>query len=97
MLYECESWSLTLREERRLRVFENRVLRRIFEPKGRYTLVTLPRNVTPYRDSVDGTCDHVSKVGYAVTLRACSMCCRYLAVASKGWYGYGLSRCGRAA
>jgi hypothetical protein len=26
-------WSLTLREERRLRVFENRVLRRIFEPK----------------------------------------------------------------
>ena len=29
-LYGCESWSLTLREERRLRVFENRVLRRIF-------------------------------------------------------------------
>ena len=28
--------------------------------KGRYTLVTLPRNVTPYRDSVDGTCDHVT-------------------------------------
>jgi len=27
--------------------------------KGRYTLVTLPRNVTPYRDSMDGTCDHV--------------------------------------
>jgi len=32
-LYECETWSLTLREERRLRVFENRVLRRIFRPK----------------------------------------------------------------
>ena len=30
----CETWSLTLREERRLRVFENRVLRRIFGPKG---------------------------------------------------------------
>jgi len=30
VLYECETWSLTLREERRLRVFENRVLRRIF-------------------------------------------------------------------
>ena len=30
MLYGCETWSLTLREERRLRVFENRVLRRIF-------------------------------------------------------------------
>jgi hypothetical protein len=29
----CETWSLTLREERRLRVFENRVLRRIFAPK----------------------------------------------------------------
>ena len=28
-----ETWSLTLREERRLRVFENRVLKRIFEPK----------------------------------------------------------------
>ena len=31
--YGCETWSLTLREERRLRVFENRVLRRIFERK----------------------------------------------------------------
>jgi len=33
VLYGCESWSLTLREERRLRVFDHRVLRRIFEPK----------------------------------------------------------------
>ena len=33
VLYGCETWSLTLREERRLRVFENRVLRRIFMPK----------------------------------------------------------------
>jgi hypothetical protein len=33
VLYRCETWSLTLREECRLRVFENRVLRRIFEPK----------------------------------------------------------------
>ena len=39
---------------------------------------------------------NVSKVGYAVTLRACSVPCRYLAVASKGRYGYGLSRSGRA-
>ena len=31
--YGCETWSLTLREERRLRVFENRVLKRIFWPK----------------------------------------------------------------
>ena len=33
VLYECEIWSLTLREERRLRVFENRVLGRVFGPK----------------------------------------------------------------
>jgi hypothetical protein len=33
VLYGCETWSLTLREERRLRVFENRVLRRVFRPK----------------------------------------------------------------
>jgi hypothetical protein len=33
VLYGCETWSLTLREEQRLRVFENKVLRRIFGPK----------------------------------------------------------------
>jgi hypothetical protein len=33
VLYGCETWSLTLREERRLRAFENGVLRRIFGPK----------------------------------------------------------------
>ena len=33
VLYECEIWSLTLREERKLRVFENMVLRRIFGPR----------------------------------------------------------------
>jgi hypothetical protein len=33
VLHECETWSLTLREELRLRVFENRVLRGIFGPK----------------------------------------------------------------
>jgi hypothetical protein len=32
-LYGCETWSLTLREERRVRVFENRVLRKVFGPK----------------------------------------------------------------
>ena len=32
-MYGCETWSLTLREERRLWVFENRVLRRIFGPR----------------------------------------------------------------
>jgi len=33
LLYGCETWSLALREERRLRVCENRVLRRVFGPK----------------------------------------------------------------
>ena len=33
VLYGCETWSLTLREERKLRMFENRVLRRIFGPR----------------------------------------------------------------
>jgi hypothetical protein len=33
VLYGCETWSLTLRDERRLRVFENRVLRRVFGPR----------------------------------------------------------------
>jgi len=32
-LYGCETWSLKLREERKLRVFENMVLRRIFGPR----------------------------------------------------------------
>jgi hypothetical protein len=33
VLYGCETWFLILREEHRLKVFENRVLRRIFGPK----------------------------------------------------------------
>jgi len=34
VLYGCETWSLTLREERKMRVFENKVLRRIFGPRS---------------------------------------------------------------
>ena len=33
VLYGCETWPLTMREERKLRVFENKVLRRIFGPR----------------------------------------------------------------
>ena len=33
VLYGCKTWSQTLREEHRLRVFENRVLRKVFGPK----------------------------------------------------------------
>jgi hypothetical protein len=32
-LYGCETWSLTFKEEHRLRMFENRVLRKIFGPR----------------------------------------------------------------
>jgi hypothetical protein len=41
VLYGCKTWSLTLREEHRLREFDNRVLRRTFDPK---------------RDEVTGDC-----------------------------------------
>jgi hypothetical protein len=37
VLYGCETWSLTLKEEHRLRVLEDRVLRRIFGPKKEIT------------------------------------------------------------
>jgi hypothetical protein len=33
VLYGCETWSLTLREEHRLREFENRMLRKVFRPR----------------------------------------------------------------
>jgi hypothetical protein len=34
VVYGCETWNHTLRQEHRLGVFESRVLRRVFEPKG---------------------------------------------------------------
>ena len=37
VLYGCEAWSLTAREERKLRVFDNMVLRRIFGPRREVT------------------------------------------------------------
>jgi len=46
VLYGCETWSLTLREERKLRVYENMVLRRIFGPR---------------RDEVTGECRRLHK------------------------------------
>ena len=56
VLYGCETWSLTLREERRLRVFENRVLRRVFGPKrdevtgnGENYIMKSLVTCTPYR------------------------------------------------
>ena len=54
VLYGCETWSLTLREKRRLNVFENRVLRRIFGPKrdevtGEWGKLHNEELSTPYR------------------------------------------------
>ena len=40
VLYGCEAWSLTVREEHKLRAFENRVLRRIFGPNRRVEKIT---------------------------------------------------------
>ena len=59
VLYRCETWSLTLRKEHRLRVFENRVLRRIFgsrknEVTGGWRKLKKMRNLvvcTPHRIS----------------------------------------------
>ena len=47
VLYGCETWSLTLREARRLRMFQNRVLRKIFAPKPGSTLVSKRNNMGP--------------------------------------------------
>jgi hypothetical protein len=51
VLYGCETWSLTLREECRLRVFENRVLRRIFGPKRDEVTGEWRRLLTKYHSS----------------------------------------------
>jgi hypothetical protein len=55
VLYGCETWSLALREERWLRVFERRVLRRIFGPKraevtrnGQNYIMRILVTCTPY-------------------------------------------------
>jgi hypothetical protein len=52
VLYECEIWSLTLREEHRLRVFENRLLRRIFGLKRVFENRLLRRILGLKRDEV---------------------------------------------
>jgi hypothetical protein len=60
-------------------------------------------NVTTYHNIISWPCGryswphNVSKVGYVVTLRACWVRCQCLAVASRWWYGYGLSKYSRAA
>ena len=76
-MYGCETWSLTLREERRLRVFENRVLRRVFGPKrdevtGEWRklhseefrdLYSLPNIVRVVKSRRMGWTGHVARMG----------------------------------
>jgi len=57
VLYECKTWSLTLREGRRLRVLENRTLRRILGPK---------------RDKVTGEWRKLYNEWYVLLTRYCS-------------------------
>jgi hypothetical protein len=63
---------------------------------GTHCNVTAYRNTVPWHCGRDSWPRNVSKVGYVVTLRACSVRWLCLAFASEGWYGYGLSRSGRA-
>jgi len=77
VLYGCETWSLTLREERRLRMFENRVLRRVFgskrdEVKGEWKklhneelrdLYSLPNIVRVVKSRRMRWAGHVARIG----------------------------------
>ena len=77
VLYGCETWSLTLRDERTLWVFENRVLRRVFEPKrdevtGDWKklhieelsdLYTLPNIVRVVKSRIMRWAGHVARMG----------------------------------
>jgi hypothetical protein len=77
VLHGCETWSLILREERRLRVFENRVLRRLFGPKrdevtGEWRklhneelsdLYSLPNIVRVVKSRRMGWARHVARMG----------------------------------
>jgi hypothetical protein len=69
VLYGCKTWSLTLKEEHRLRVFENRVLRRIFGPNrdevtGEYRklhneelhILYSSQDIIRHMNEVGGTC-----------------------------------------
>jgi hypothetical protein len=73
VLYGCETWSFTLREEHRLRVFENRVLRKIFGPKREedgslhnnelYSLYSSPNIVRVIKSRRVRLAGHVTRMG----------------------------------
>jgi hypothetical protein len=75
--YGCETWCLALREEHRLRVFENRVLRRIFGPKRDevtgewrkfhseelHILYSSPNIIRQIKSRRMGRMEHVARIG----------------------------------
>jgi hypothetical protein len=77
VLYGCETWSVTLREEHRLRMFENRVLRRIFGPKRdevtgewrklhiweTHNLYSSPDIIRQIKSRREGCAGHVARMG----------------------------------
>jgi hypothetical protein len=66
VLYGCESWSLTLREEHRLRVFVNRVLRRIFglrREEELHNLYSSPSIITMIKSRWMRWAGHVGQLG----------------------------------
>jgi hypothetical protein len=77
VLYGCGTWSVTLREGHRLRVFENRVLRRIFGPKREEVvggwrrlhneefnnLYVSPNNIRVLKSRELGWAEHVQRMG----------------------------------
>jgi hypothetical protein len=73
VLYGCETWFLTLREEHRLRVFDSRMLRRIFGPKRdewrklrnkeRHDLYSLPSIIRIIKSRMMRWAGHVARMG----------------------------------
>jgi hypothetical protein len=83
VLYECENWPLTLREEHRLRLFENRVLKRILGPNRReldggcrklhneelYELYSSPSTIKMIKSRRMMSLGHVARMGEKKSIR----------------------------
>jgi len=70
VLYGCETWSLRLREEHRLRAFENRVLRRIFVPKRDILIMTGLKHEASFMEGLTlGRC-YFLRIAFSVEVTA---------------------------